>query len=178
MTCSNHYTGLGEVPVCAEAAVLPLIADTTGTWAFMSSFNGAYQYAQFQCSAGQSIVVPVGLNEHFTYTFRLYKPDNTIFNDTYYAMLTVPFLNSTEHVLVDTEPLAAGKLQHIATDNQYSISYTSLINARQIAIFVEGALWQEGNSSDEYIFNPTSGTITFNTALAEGQKITILYFKQ
>ena len=55
MNCNNHYTGLGEVPLCAEAVILPLIADTTGTWAFMSSFNGAYQYKQFQCTEGEPI---------------------------------------------------------------------------------------------------------------------------
>lgn len=178
MNCNNHYIGLGEVPVCSDASVLPLTADTTGTWAFMSSFNGAYQYTQFQCTAGQPIVVPIGLNEHYSYTFRLYKPNNTILNDAYYAMLTIPFLDSVEHNLSDNDTeFSTGKLQHTATEGQTAITYTALIHAKQVIVFVEGTLWQEGNALDQYSFLNTSGTVTFNIPLISGQKITILYFK-
>jgi hypothetical protein len=178
MNCNNHYIGLGEVPVCSDAAVLPLTADTTGTWAFMSSFNGAYQYTQFQCTAGQPIVVHIGLNEHYSYTFRLYKPNNTIFNDSYYAMLTIPFLNGVEHNLSDSDTdITTGKLQHLATEGQTTLTYTALINAKQVVVFVEGALWQEGAGLDEYNFTSINGTISFSTPLIAEQKITILYFK-
>jgi hypothetical protein len=178
MNCNNHYIGLGEVPVCSDAAILPLTADTTGTWAFMSSFNGTYQYTQFQCTAGQAIVVPIGLNEHYSYTFRLYKPNNTIFNDAYYAMLTIPFLNNTEHYLSDAPTtFTTGKVQHVATEGQTIVTYTALVNAKQVVVFVEGMLWQEGNALDQYSFSNTSGIITFNTPLISEQKISIIYFK-
>lgn len=179
MNCNNHYTGLGEVPLCAEAVILPLIADTTGTWAFMSSFNGAYQYKQFQCTEGEPIIVPVSLNENYNYTFRLYKPNNSILNNTYYAMHTIPFLPDIDNPVTYENSIIqhTGKRQITATNEQASIMEASLINAKQIAVFVEGALRQAGTDTDEYSFTSITGTVTFNTPLIEGQKITILYFK-
>lgn len=174
----NHYTGLGEVPVTEEAVILPITADTTGTWAFMSSFNGAYQYVQFTCTAGQSIVVPAKLNENYTYTFRLYKPDATILNDTYYSMLTIPLLGvcSDEDVSGGIIP-KVGRKQLVATEGQTIAAYLDLVNATQVVVFIEGAILQEGAGDYEYTFNASAGTITFNTPLQEGQNITLLYFK-
>ncbi|RYE25453.1 MAG: hypothetical protein EOP51_04000, partial [Sphingobacteriales bacterium] len=176
MNCINHYTGLGEVPVTEDAVLLPLTADTTGTWAFMSSFNGAYQYVQFQSIAGQSIVVPAKLNENYTYTFRLYKPDASILNDTYYSMLTVPMLDREINVhtgnAVNTK---IGRKQFVAADGQITVSYAELINAKQIVVFVEGAIMQEGIDAYSYTFNSTTGLVTFNTTLQAGQNITLLY---
>lgn len=172
---------LGDVPVCSEATALPLTATDTGTWAFMTSFNGAYQYVQFPATSGQNIVVPVALNEDYRYTFKLYKPDNSLLNEDGYRMRTIPLLPDVDYVCPsvsqDTAPVTTGKLQLTATTDQTEITHTELVNARQVAVFVEGAMRQEGTDVDEYSFVPAEDKITFNTGLIEGQKITIIYFK-
>ena len=181
MTCNNHYTGLGEVPVCDEALILPLIADVSGTWAFLTTFNGAYQYIQFEATSGQSIVVPATMNENYTYVFRLYRPDGSILGDTYYCMKTVPLLpGMTLPGAGDpggTSVISTGRKQFVATDGQLTAFYNELVGAVQVVVFIEGAIRQDGTEADEYTFDAISGTITFNTALIEGQKITLLYFK-
>lgn len=179
MDCETNYTGLGLAPVCGEAMTLPLVADATGTWAFMTTFNGAYQYTQFHQTSGQTIVVPTKLNEDYTYVFKLYKPDNSIFNDTCYAVKTMPMIDG-EVALVpqgDTGSITTGKLQFTALPGQDSVSYLELINAKQIAVFIEGAIKQEGTEPEEYLFDRVPGIISFNSELQSGQKITILYFK-
>lgn len=178
MICETNYTGLGIVPVCNEAMSLPLIADATGTWAFMTTFNGAYHYTQFHLTSGQTIVIPARLNEDYTYVFKLYKPDNSIFNDTCYAVKTMPMLDGELTLTpADNTPITTGKLQFTALPGQDSVSYLELINAKQVAVFIEGAIRQEGTAPEEYIFDKIPGIISFNSELQDGQKITILYFK-
>ena len=178
MICETNYTGLGIAPVCNEAMALPLIADVTGTWAFMTTFNGAYHYTQFFATVGQAIVVPARLNEDYTYVFKLYKPDNSIFNDTCYAVKTMPLLDGEVTLApVDNTAITTGKLQFTALPGQDSVSYLELINAKQVAVFIEGAIRQEGTAPEEYIFDKIPGILSFNSELIDGQKITILYFK-
>lgn len=178
MICETNYTGLGIAPVCNEAVTLPLVADATGTWAFMTTFNGAYYYTQFHQANGQTIVVPAKLNEDYTYVFKLYKPDNSIFNDTCYAVKTMPMINGEVGLVPEgAEPVTAGKLQFTALPGQDSVSYLELVNAKQVVVFIEGAIRQEGSEPEEYLFDNVPGIISFNSELQEGQKITILYFK-
>jgi hypothetical protein len=173
---------LGEIPVCNEAVTLPLAADTTGEWTFVSNFNGAYQYLKFQATATQPLVVPVRLNEHYTYIIKLYKPGGDLFNDVHYCATTIPMLPDIEYACQPVEgtsitQLRTGRKQFTATDGQSTIGDNLFINAIQIVVFVEGALKQEGTGAEDYGFNAISGTITFNTALIEGQKITVIYFR-
>jgi hypothetical protein len=181
MNCFNNTTALGEVPIMEEGTPLPLTADISGTWGFMTSFNGLYKYSLFQATVGQNIVVPLPLNEHYTYTFKLYKPDNSWFNDTCYNMMTVPMLPDIEYScpVADAQlnSVKTGKKQFLATTGQTEIGNNVFINALQLVVFIEGAIRQEGNGTDEYHFNATTGAITFNEALIEGQKITVLYFR-
>jgi hypothetical protein len=178
MICETNYTGLGIAPVCNEAVALPLIADATGTWAFMTTFNGAYHYSQFHATSGQTIVVPARLNEDYTYVFKLYKPDNSIFNETCYSIKTIPIADGELGLTVnDSVVVTTGKLQFTALPGQDSVSYLELVNAKQIAVFIEGAIRQEGTGEEEYMFDKIVGIISFNTELQSGQKITILYFK-
>jgi hypothetical protein len=157
---------------------LPLVADATGTWAFMTTFNGAYHYTQFHQTSGQTIVIPAKLNEDYTYVFKLYKPDNSIFNDTCYAAKTIPMLDGEVPLMPDdSEPITTGKLQFTALPGQDSVSYLELINAKQVAVFIEGAIRQEGTEPEDYLFDKIPGIISFNSELQPGQKITILYFK-
>lgn len=171
---------LGEVPVCAEAVIIPIDATATGTWAFMTTFNGAYQYVQFSATAGQKIIVPAKLNEDYTYTFKLYQPDNSIFNDTNYSIRTIPMLPEVAYncpSIVGSSDLNTGKIQLEAAEDQLEITHVELLNVKQVAVFVEGTMQQEGDDVDEYVFDATNAKIIFNTVLLEGQKITILYFK-
>lgn len=178
MICETNYTGLGIVPVCSEAMTLPIIADATGTWAFMTTFNGAYHYTQFHADSGQTIVVPAKLSEDYTYVFKLYKPDNSVFNETCYAVKTMPMIDGEVGLSPEgSEPITTGKLQFTALSGQDSVSYLELINAKQIALFIEGAIRQEGTEREEYLFDKVPGIISFNSELIAGQKITILYFK-
>lgn len=178
---TTNLINLGEIPVCSEAVVLPLEATDTGTWAFMTTFNGAYQYIQFCATAGQKIVVPARLNEDYTYTFKLYKPDNGILNDASYSAKTIPLLPDVDYVCPsassDGLPFTTGKIQFIATEEQTETSHVELTNAKQVVVFVEGGLRHEGSEDDEYIFSQQNATIMFNTPLIQEQKITIIYFK-
>lgn len=178
MICETNYTGLGCVPICNEAMALPLLADTTGTWAFMTTFNGAYQYVQFTATSGQTIVVPAKLNEDYTYVFKLYKPDNSVFNDTCYAVKTMPYTDGEVGLdMEDNTAATTGKLQFTALPGQDSVSYLELVDAKQIAVFIEGTIRQEGTGEEDYLFDHIAGIISFNAELQSGQKITILYFK-
>lgn len=87
---NNRYTGLGEVVAYKDYIILPIKATHTGTWAFMSSFNGAYQYCQYEAKEGELMRIQVALQHNYAYTFRLYKPDAQIFEDKYFSMITVP----------------------------------------------------------------------------------------
>lgn len=176
----NNITDLGLVPVCKEAAIIPLVADVAGTWAFMTSFNGAYQYVQFQVEEGATIVVPVRLNEDYTYVFKLYKPDNSILNDGSYTIKTTPMLPDVSYSYTlpnDVGQTSTGRKQFIATNGQDMVSYIELVNAVQVVVFVEGAIVQSGTADEEYLFDSLTGIISWNQSLIEGQKVTILYFK-
>lgn len=172
---------LGEVPVCSEATLLPVVATVSGTWAFMTTFNGAYQYVQFSAGAGEKIVVPASLNENYTYTFKLYQPDNAVFNNTEYTAKTIPLLPGIDYVCPavndDGSGFAAGKLQFIATEGQVNTTHIELADAKQIALFVEGVMWMEGPDEDNYTFDKLNASVAFGAPLTEGQKITIIYFK-
>lgn len=172
---------LGELPVCSEAIVLPLIATESGTWAFMTTFNGAYQYVQFSAVENEPFVVPVKLNEHYTYTFKLYQPDTSVFNDSSYSVTTMPMLPEVDYVCPTTSEndlsLTTGKLQFVANEGQTEIIHLELLNVKDVAVFVEGAMMAEGQGLDEYILSSIQSKVTLNTPLIEGQKITILYFK-
>ncbi|MCB9047167.1 MAG: hypothetical protein H6550_13625 [Chitinophagales bacterium] len=178
---TTNLVNLGEIPVCSIAVILPVTATDTGTWAFMTTFNGAYQYIQFTATQGENIVVPAVLNEDYNYTFKLYKPDNTILNDTNYCAKTIPILPGTDYVcpavVGDGVPFTTGKIEFVATEGQAEASYVQLTNAKQVVVFIEGAIRQEGAGDEAYIFSQPDTTITFNTPLMEGQKITIIYFK-
>lgn len=175
----NNKINLGEMPVCSEATILPVIATDTGTWAFMTSFNGAYQYIQFTATVGEQLVVPAKLNEDYTYTFKLYKPDNTLLNDGGYTAKTIPMLPDIDYVcpISDSASFSTGKIQFEATKGQIEVAYTALAGVKQLAVFIEGAMRHEGAAVDEYVFTASQNKVSFNTALNEGQKITILYFK-
>lgn len=177
----NNVINLGELPVCSEAVVLPVDATETGTWAFMTTFNGAYQYVQFTATAGQKIVVPAKLNEDYTYSFKLYQPDSSLFNDATYWMKTIPMLPDVEYVCPSVNSagttFTTGKIQLIASDDQVEVTMLELLNADNVVVFVEGLMRYEGSEADEYVFSAIDGKVVFNTALTEGQKITILYFK-
>lgn len=177
---TTNIINLGEIPVCREAVVLPVIATESGTWAFMTSFNGAYQYVQFTATSGQNIVVPAKLNEDYAYTFKLYKPDSSLLNDDGYYAKTIPLLVEVQYTCPDVEggsaAFSTGKLQFIATEGQAAFDHFELATSKQVAVFVEGAMWQEGNGADEYSFSQSESAITFNSPLIEGQKITIIYF--
>ena len=171
---------LGEVPVCSEAVALPIVATETGTWAFLTSFNNAYQYVQFSATAGQQLVVPARLNEDYTYHIRLYTPGNALLHDGGYIAKTVPILPGAEYIYPDPEAGAAistGKIQFLAAEGQTEATHTELVNAKQVAVFVEGAMRHEGGAEDEYQFNNVAATIIFNTPLIAQQKLTIIYFK-
>lgn len=172
---------LGEIAVCSEAVILPLTADVTGLWAFVSHFNGAYQYRQFQATGGQPLTVPAHLNENYQYNIKLYKPDSSLFNDAVYQVKTIPML---PEVIYDCTPtgetdlqITTGRKQFVAGEEQAIFADGSFVNARQVMVFVEGALRQQGTGEDEYAFDSSTGTITFNTATIAEQKITILYIK-
>lgn len=172
---------LGDLLVCTEAVILPLMATETGTWAFMTTFNGAYQYVQFQAVENEPLVVPVKLNEHYTYTFKLYRPDTSVFNDSSYIISTIPMLPEVDYVCPATSEndisIITGKLQFTASENQAEIVHLELQNVKDVAVFVEGAMLSEGQEVDEYILSSIQSKVIFNTPLIEGQKITILYFK-
>lgn len=177
---ANNSINLGEVPVCSEATILPLTATDTGTWAFMTTFNGAYQYIQFTVTAGEKLVVPAKLNEDYTYTFKLYKPDGVLLNEDGYYAKTIPLLPGIDYVCPSNEnsvSFSTGKIQFIATAEQTEAIYIELEGAGQVAVFVEGTMRHEGQATDEYVFTSVENKITFNTPLIEGQKVTILYFK-
>ncbi len=176
----SNTINLGSVPVCKEAVVIPITADVTGIWAFMTTFNGAYQYVQFNVEVGKTIVVPVRLNEDYTYTFKLYKPDNSILNDTSYSIKTTPLLPDVSYSYAysgDTGQIVTGQKQFEATDGQDMVSFIELVNAVQVVVFVEGAVVQSGNAHEEYLFDNITGVVSWNQPLIEGQKVTILYFK-
>lgn len=172
---------IGTIPVCKEAVALPLVATATGTWAFMTTFNGAYQYIQFQATQGENIIVPAKLNEDYTYTFKLYQPDNNIFNDSNYCMTTIPMLPEVDYVCpaleVSSENMNIGKIQTVAIEGQLEITNLELLGVKQVAVFVEGTMQREGVDVDEYHLDAVNAKVVFNTELLEGQKITILYFK-
>lgn len=175
-----NTVNIGELPVCKEAVVLPIVATATGTWAFMTNFNGAYQYVQFQATQGENIIVPAKLNEDYTYTFKLYQPDNNIFNDANYCVKTIPMLPEVDYVcpLVDSDnSMNIGKVQVVALEDQLEVTNVQLLGASQVAVFVEGTMQREGEDEDEYQFDSVNAKVIFNTVLLEGQKITILYFK-
>lgn len=174
---------LGEIPVCSEAAVLPLNAGITGLWAMATHFNGAYKYKQFNAAAGEAIVLPVALNENYTYLLKLYKPDGALFNDTAYTIKTVPLLPDITYTCYSAGEndaiavtVSSGKKQYVAGENQ-TVFVSPLFEQSQVMVFIEGALRQEGDADDEYVFDKETGTITLNTVAIAGQKITILYFK-
>lgn len=174
----NTTINLGELPMAEEGIALPLTADSTGAWEFITNFNGAYQYVQFNAIAGDNLIVPVKLNEYYTYSFKLYKPNASLLNNAAYQVHTIPILPGVEYTGgVGEVTIKAGKLQFYAIDNQQTYNHESLIYAKQIAVFVEGIIKQEGLAEDEYQVDLSNGTILFNTPLIASQKITILYIK-
>jgi hypothetical protein len=78
---------------------------------------------------------------------------------------------------VGESTIKAGKLQFYAIDGQHTYNHSALIYAKQIAVFVEGVMIQEGNASDEYQVDLTLGELSFTNPLIAGQKISILYIK-
>ncbi|HEY1030272.1 MAG TPA: hypothetical protein VGD89_00745 [Flavipsychrobacter sp.] len=86
-------------------------------------------------------------------------------------------MSGIEYVGGELEKVAVGKLQYVATEGQAQITDEILQNARQVALFVEGAILQEGSELDGYTFNAATGTVTFHTPLIASQRITILYIK-
>lgn len=177
---STNNINLGELPVCSEAIGLPFNATATGTWAFMTTFNGAYQYVQFQAEEGEQIVVPAKLNEDYAYTFKLFQPDTTLYNDSSYTLKTLPMLPDIDYVCPATggsSSYTTGKLQYVADEGQTEIGNNNLLGVKQLAVFVEGAMLQEGIGDEDYQFDVVEQKIVFNTPLVAGQKITILYFK-
>lgn len=177
MECNIDVISLCNVPVCGEAVVLPLLADVTGTWAFMTAFNGAYVYKQFTATANQNIVVPVALNENYTYQFRLYKPDTSVFNNTAYSITTMPFALETQSIEYNDTLSVVGRKQYTASGGETFYTHLELVNAVSVEVFIEGVIRQEGDEIEDYHFNRATGTITYNTPLSEYQRITILYFK-
>ncbi len=174
----SNTINLGEIPMAEEGIALPLLADATGAWEFITNFNGAYQYVQFNADAGNRIIIPAKLNEYYTYSFKLYKPDTSLFNDTTYQVHTIPILPGVEYTGgVGAATIKAGKLQFYTTEGQQQYSNNALIYAKQVAVFLEGIILQEGTAGDEYAIDLPTGTITFNTPLIQTQKITILYIK-
>ncbi|OSZ79105.1 hypothetical protein CAP35_12890 [Chitinophagaceae bacterium IBVUCB1] len=174
----NNTINLGEIPMAEEGIALPLTADSTGAWEFITNFNGAYQYVQFNATAGDKLVVPAKLNEYYTYRFKLYKPDASLLNDTAYQVHTIPILPGVEYTGgIGEATIKAGKLQFYALAGQQTYVHDALIYAKQIAVFVEGIILQEGIAPDEYQVDLVTGTITFNTQLIATQKISILYIK-
>lgn len=174
----NTIINLGEVPMAEEGISLPLTADSTGAWEFITNFNGAYQYVQFNATAGDTLIVPAKLNEYYTYTFKLYKPDTSLFNNASYQVQTIPILPGVEYTGgIGESTIKAGKLQFYALDGQQIYNHTALIYAKQIAVFVEGVILQEGNADDEYQVDLALGELSFNNSLIAGQKISILYIK-
>ncbi len=174
----SNTINLGDIPMAEEGIALPVVADTTGAWEFITNFNGAYQYVQFNAVSGQKLVIPAKLNEYYTYSFKLYKPDTSLLNNAEYKVHTIPILPGVEYTGgVGEATIRAGKLQFIATDGQILYSNPLLIYARQIAVFIEGVIMQEGGEADEYIVDLPAGELTFNTPLTQSQKITILYIK-
>lgn len=166
------------MPMAEEGIALPLVADTTGAWEFIANFNGAYQYVQFNANAGNKLIVPAKLNEYYTYSFKLYKPDASLFNDATYQVHTIPILPGVEYTGgAGSTTVKAGKIQFYATESQQLYSNDALIYAKQVAVFVEGIILQEGMEGDEYSIDLPQGTISFHTPLSQTQKITILYIK-
>lgn len=180
MNCTDNYTGIGEIPVCGDAVALPLLADATGTWSFISGFNSSYRHVLFAATAGLSIVVPIKLNEHYTYVFRLIRPDGTTLGDTAYTMRTLPMLPGNTYTLPvpgTLEAVRTGRLQSTATAEQTELYDLALKGAEQLTLFVEGAMQQEGPGVEQYLFDAVTGIITFNQPLVAGQRITIIYYK-
>lgn len=174
----NTTINLGEVPMAEDGIALPLTADSTGAWEFITNFNGAYQYVQFNATAGDNLIVPAKLNEYYTYSFKLYKPDTSLFNSACYQVQTVPILPGIEYTGGTGEStIKAGKLQFYALDGQQTYTHNALIYAKQIAVFVEGLMLQEGNATDEYQVDLVTGQLNFNAPLLVSQKISILYIK-
>lgn len=178
---TKNVINLGEIPVCSEAVALPIVADETGTWAFMTSFNGAYQYIQFQATENEKIVVPAKLNEDYSYSFKLYKPDSSLLNEDGYYAKTISLLPDIDYVCPavgdSNQSFSIGKIQSIATSEQTELVNMELATANQLAVFVEGVMRQEGNDMDEYSFVKADAKVIFNSPLIEEQKITIIYFK-
>lgn len=176
----TNAINLGEIPVCSEAVALPLTANATGTWALLTNFNGAYQYVQFSATEGQQLVVPARLNEDYTYHFRIYTPGNTLLHDGGYIAKTIPLLPGIDYVCPsanDNKPATVGKIQFLAEEGQTESEHTELVKAKQVAVFVEGAMRHEGDGDDEYHFITQEAKIVFNTPLIGQQKTTIIYFK-
>lgn len=179
---NSNCISLGEVPASGEALVLPLTADATGTWSFMASFNGAYQYVQFPFTSGQVFTIPVRLNESYAYSIKLFRPDNSLFNDTAYCLTTYPLTVDTNWIYLTptgtfSNPLQIGRKQYTATEGQTVITDNILKTARQVTVFAEGTILTEGNEADGYTFSSTAGTVTFHTPLINEQRITIIWFK-
>lgn len=70
----------------------------------------------------------------------------------------------------------SAKFDFVGDTDQTEFQDDGLIDAKQVIVFAESGLLQEGTAINQYQFDKTTGTITFGQSV-EGQNVSIIYFK-
>jgi hypothetical protein len=83
MSCATHTTCLPlYVGPCAETIDLGLKADLEGTWRVLWEFNGVWRQVNLTLAVNAAIIIPNDLNPSYSSKIQIFRPDNTLFEDT------------------------------------------------------------------------------------------------
>lgn len=154
---------------CAQTVTLPIVANETGTWKAILEFANVSYRADIPVVNGNKITIPNRFNEYAIHTLKLYRSDDTLFNDTCYTIHIMP----TVFTNPSSTP-ASGLVAH--TTANILIDTGTAGNTYTIAEAVEAlGVSRNGLTEQDWTFN--AGTWTFTNPLQPGDIVRFLYNK-
>lgn len=92
MGCCNEITDLGCFTHCGDEYLLPINSDEPGVWRFELNFSGSVKRITAEFDATEKLAIPGPLNENYTYTFKVFRPDGSQFGTGCYAITIKPLV--------------------------------------------------------------------------------------
>lgn len=77
---------------CGDKIVTTLLADESGTWLMRYEFNNRWFGENITVTDGELIELPYVFNEFYTHIIQLYRPDQTLFEDTCWTLDTAQIM--------------------------------------------------------------------------------------
>jgi hypothetical protein len=144
--------------------IFPFTADVTGTWKIVYSDGSS---DTFSATSGETLTKANDFATDTDIIFQLWRPNNTIFNQTAYLVNY-----GYETTTTTARPVTyVGKIYFTVSTQTAGYVNDDLKNVVLYLLFIDKELEEAlGETFDE-----TTGTFTWT--LAAGKKVTILYYK-